>query len=157
MKPIDLSIRELVTAFIIKHWYSDTMMIRGEKIDMTAVDGFAAFDEAGHEIKGLITYIIRNDICEITSLDSVQEKKGIGTALIETVSESAKKAGCRLLRLLTTNDNLNAIGFYQKRGFELMGINRGAIDYERLTKPEIPLVGQNNIPIHHEIEFAMML
>ena len=57
-----------------------------------------------------------------------------------------------------TNDNLNAIGFYQKRGFDIVDINLGAIDRERETsKPEIPLVGQNGIPLHHEIDFSIDL
>jgi len=61
------------------------------------------------------------------------------------------------VRLLTTNDNLNAIGFYQKRSFELVGVNLGAIDREREQKPSIPLIGQNGIPIHHEVEFLIDL
>ena len=64
---------------------------------------------------------------------------------------------CRRIFLITTNDNLNALGFYQKRGFELVKINRGALNETRKLKPNIPLIGENNIPLRDEIELEMIL
>lgn len=64
---------------------------------------------------------------------------------------------CDKIQLITTNDNINAIKFYQKRGFDLLQINHSAIDEERKIKPEIPYIGQNGIPIRHEVEFEMEL
>ena len=58
--------------------------------------------------------------CEITSLDSLREGQGLGTKLIDAVVEEARKQNCRRVFLITTNDNLNALGFYQKRGFEMV-------------------------------------
>jgi len=131
------------------------MLIRGEAIDMTRVNGFVWLEPDGVTIRGLVTYIIRDGVCEITSLDSKCENQGVGTALVELVKTRAREQGCTRLQLLTTNDNINAIRFYQKRGFDLAGVNLGAVDRARALKPEIPLVGQNGIEIHHEIEFAM--
>ncbi|MDR1439679.1 MAG: GNAT family N-acetyltransferase [Clostridiales bacterium] len=153
--PINAATRQLITAFIDGHWFGTDMLIRGEIIDMTAVDGFALLENG--ELTGVITYILRGDACEVTSLDSTDEGRGVGSALVNSVVLRARELGCRRLQLLTTNDNLNAIGFYQKRGFELVGVNLGAIDREREQKPTIPLIGMNGIPLHHEIEFAMAL
>ena len=58
------------------------------------------------------------------------ERRGVGMQLIKNVIDCAREAGCDCLRLLTTNDNLNAIGFYQKRGFDLAGVNLVKIDKE---------------------------
>ncbi|MDR0286636.1 MAG: GNAT family N-acetyltransferase [Clostridiales bacterium] len=124
---------------------------------MTKVDGFILLDETGTGIAGLITYIFRDSYCEITSFNSERENQGIGTALLERVKTEAINRHCDKLQLLTTNDNINAIRFYQKRGFDLVGVNMGAIDRERAQKPEIPLIGENGIPLHHEIEFSMKL
>ena len=157
IEPITPRTRALVTAFIEQAWHGTEMRIRGEAVDMTLVEGFVWFAPDGMAILGLITYIFREGACEITSLNSLYENRGTGTALVELVKETARAHGCSLLRLITTNDNVNAIKFYQKRGFGLAGINLGAIDKERAQKPEIPLIGQNGIPIHHEIEFAMKL
>jgi N-acetylglutamate synthase-like GNAT family acetyltransferase len=134
------------------------MMIRDEIIDCRNIDGFIVPDDAGTGVMGLLMYIYRDDACEIVSLNSERSHAGLGTALVQKVKETAVSHGCKTLRLLTTNDNLNAIGFYQKRGFDLVGINIGAIDRERESfKPEIPLIGQNGIPLHHEIDFSMNL
>lgn len=76
------------------------------------LDGYAAVDEGG-EIIGYITYVIHGKDCEIISLDSIIEKKGIGTAFLQQVEETAKHA-----RLITTNDNVHAMAFYQKRDYK---------------------------------------
>ena len=59
---------------------------------------------------------------------------------------------------MTTNDNLSALRFYQRRGFRLVKIWPGAVDAARKSlKPTIPQVGQNGIPIHDEIDLCRML
>jgi len=156
-EPITERTRDLVTAFIAKEWHGTGMLIRGEVIDMTQVDGFVWLEPDGVAIRGLVTYIVCDGVCEITSLNSQRENRGVGTALVELVKAKAREQGCTRLQLITTNDNINAIRLYQKRGFDLVGVNHGAIDRARAQKPEIPLIGQNGIEIHHEIEFAMEL
>jgi hypothetical protein len=59
--------------------------------------------------------------------------------------------------LSTTNDNLHALGFYQKRGFELATFRRGAVNESRKIKPGIPRVGENGILLRDEIELEMLL
>jgi len=157
VEPITERTRALVTAFIAKEWHGTDMLLRGEVIDMTKVDGFVWMEQDGVTIRGLVTYIVRGGVCEITSLDSKCENRGVGTALVELVKAKARELGCVRLQLITTNDNINAIRFYQKRGFDLVGVNLGAVDRARALKSEIPLTGQNDIPIRHEIEFAMEL
>lgn len=154
--PITPQTRDRVTAYIADEWFGTDMLIRGEVIDMAQVDGFVLLGDLG-ELLGLVTYIIRGGACEITSLNSECEGCGIGTALVGRVKAEALARGCTRLRVMTTNDNLNAIGFYQKRGFAWVGVNFGAIDLERAQKPEIPLIGQNGIEMHHENDFSMEL
>ena len=59
--------------------------------------------------------------------------------------------------LITTNDNLSALQFYQKRGFDMSRLYHNAVDKSRKIKPQIPLTGANGIPIRHEIELEMKL
>lgn len=147
--------RHLVNAFIKQHWYTTTMIIRGKEVDMTKVDGFYFRD--GKTIIGVITYIVYNHILEITSLDSLQENQGIGSELVETVIHEAKERNLEKIVLVTTNDNINAIRFYQKRGFDMAHLFRNSMDISRKLKPEIPLVGENSIPLRHEIEFELLI
>lgn len=154
-KRIDRQNRNLINTFIEQHWFTTTMIIRGKKIDMTKTEGFYFSEE--ENIIGLITYIVYNDILEITSLDSLQENQGIGSKLIEAVIHEAKERKCQKIVLITTNDNINAIRFYQKRGFDMAHLYRNALDISRKLKPEIPLIGENSIPLRHEIEFEMTI
>ena len=85
------------------------------------------------------------------------EGQGIGSALIETVIKEAKARQCHRMFLITTNDNLHALGFYQKRGFSLVAIYRHAIDETRKIKPTISWIGENGIPLRDEIEFELLL
>lgn len=154
IQPIDPENREKVNRFIQKRWFSTDMLIRGEVVDLTKADGFVLFD-ASEIIIGLVTYIFRKEFCEITSLDVTAENRGIGTALIQQVAAAAKTAEYHKIRVITTNDNLHAFGFYQKRGFDLFSIHRNAVDHERAQKPDIPMIGNYGIPLKHEIEFEM--
>jgi hypothetical protein len=52
---------------------------------------------------------------------------------------------------------LTALRFYQQRGFVLAAIHRNALEQSRKLKPEIPLVGNDGIPLRDEIELEMML
>lgn len=148
---IDSANREMVNVFIREHWYTTTMIIRGKQIDMTRTEGFFLLEK--ENIIGLLTYIVYDGILEITSLDSLRENQGIGSALVNMAVREAAERGLQKVVLITTNDNINAIRFYQKRGFDMARLFRNAVDAARKLKPEIPLIGENAIPLHHEIEF----
>jgi len=145
-----------IIEFFKLHWGSTEMVISSGVYDCSALDGFAAVNEVD-KIIGLITYIIKYNECEIISLDSIEEGKGIGTTLVQEVENLAIKKKCELLKLITTNDNLLALRFYQKRGFILSQIINNAVEKARKLKPEIPLIGNDGIPIRDEIELIKIL
>lgn len=147
--------RSQVTAFISEHWLSTKMIIRGAIIDMTQVDGIVVYDN--EKIVGLLTYVITDHTCEITSLNSLSEKQGIGTSLIQHIIAIAHQKQCKRIIVVTTNDNIQAIRFYQRRGFDMARFYHNALDISRKLKPEIPLIGENDIPLQHEIEFEYSL
>ena len=155
IRRIDQTDRKQADAFIVRQWYTMQMVVHGESIDLGLADGFYACD--GDEIIGLITWRRVGKEIEILSLDSLHEACGIGTALLNEVIREAKETGAETIRLITTNDNLPALRFYQKRGFDLVRIYRNALDQAREIKPEIPLIGMNGIPLKHEIELGMTL
>jgi hypothetical protein len=78
----------------------------------------------------------------------------VGTVLMETVAADAQRLRCHEIRLTTTNDNLDAIRFYQRRGLRLVALRAGAVDRARLEKPEIPRAGAYGIPLRDEIDLA---
>ena len=113
--------------------------------------GFIAED--GIEKIGLITYNIEGDDCEITTLNSFIEQSGVGTALIERVKQAAKEENCKRVWLITTNDNIHALRFYQRREFTIKALYPNAMEESRKLKPGIPMLGNDDIPIRDEIEF----
>jgi len=141
--------------FWMEHWGGEEMISRGKVYRPEQLDGFVVED--GNEWIGLLTFVIDSDECEVTSLDSLRQGQGIGSTLLEKAIEEARSCNCRRLFLITTNDNLNALGFYQKRGFEIVTIYRGAINESRKRKPSIPLIGFNNIPLRDEVELEIVL
>jgi hypothetical protein len=59
--------------------------------------------------------------------------------------------------VVTTNDNLHALRFYQRRGFVLAEVRLNAVAHSRLLKPQIPLLGADDIPLRDEIELVLTL
>lgn len=153
--PVGGQNRQQVNRFLEEHWFSTDMIVRGTRIDMTKAQGILARDGGG--IAGLLTYAVRGGVCEILSLDSLRPGAGIGTSLVGRAVEIARRGRCEKVIVVTTNDNINAIRFYQKRGFDMARLYRNALDVSRKMKPEIPLIGENGIPLKHEIEFEMKL
>ena len=111
-------------------------------------------DEAG-EIAGVLTYVITGEACEVLTLHSEKRWAGVGTALLQEVERVARGRGCRRLWLVTTNDNVDALRFYQRRGLRISGLRIGAVDESRARlKPEIPEIGAYGIPLRDEIELS---
>ena len=101
----------------------------------------------GDELSGLLTYVVADGSCEILTIHAAEQWSGIGTALVD-----AAERGCGRLWVLTTNDNVDALRFYQRRGFRLAELHPGAVDEARARlKPEIPRVGDHGIPLRDEL------
>ena len=137
------------------HWGSARIVSRARVYDAHLLAGFVA-TRGGNRV-GLITFRLTPNECEVVSLNSLDSGKGIGTALLEAVREVASAAGCQRLWLITTNDNLAAIRFYQRRGARLVAVHPGAIEESRKLKSDIPTVGIDGIPLRDEIELEWPL
>lgn len=130
------------------------MRIAARRDALVVVDELPAMlAERGSAIVGVLAYDIGARGLEIAALYVSTPWAGIGTALLDAVDALAAERGIDRLWLITTNDNVDALRFYQRRGFRLTSIDRGAVDRSRAThKPTIPLVGAYGIPIRDELE-----
>ncbi len=163
IRPLERADREWVAHFLDERWGTTQIVSRGRAVYGHLLPGFMAErsaeaetdapqDMAPAENIGLITVHIGDKECEITTLDSLDEAMGVGSALVEAVEEWVREAGIKRLWLVTTNDNLDALKFWQKRGYELVSVHRNAIAEARRIKPQIPITGLNGITIRDEIE-----
>ncbi len=154
IRPIVKADKEWVISILEKHWGSVKIVSRGKVYKADHLPGFIAV--LNNKKAGLVTYSLKND-CEIITLDSLVGGKGVATTLLEKIKEVAKKQGCKRVWLITTNDNLEALRFYQKRGFVLKALYPKALELSRKLKPEIPKMGRDNIPLRDEIELEIKL
>ena len=147
--------REWISQLIAERWGSEIVVVHNTIYTPANLPGVLAVHR-GRNV-GLITYKIESNECEIVTLDSLSPSIGIGTSLVDEVKKVARDANCRRTWLITTNDNLDALRFYQRRGFSLVTVHKNAVEMAREIKPEIPILGQNGIPICDEIELEMIL
>jgi ribosomal protein S18 acetylase RimI-like enzyme len=133
--------------FWIQNWGGEVMIVHGTAYRPEQLEGFIVTE--GEEWLGLLTFVLENRELEVISLDSLREGQGFGSRLLDQAIAEAHLRDCRRVFLITTNDNLHALGFYQRRGFELVRIDRGAVNVTRDLKPSIPL--------RDEIELELVL
>jgi ribosomal protein S18 acetylase RimI-like enzyme len=151
IRPLDDADRALV----VEHW-GNVAVRRGEGVEIAGLPGFAAWIDG--ERAGLLTYAVRGDECEVVTLHSLRPRRGAGSALLDAARTAAVTAGCRRLWLVTTNDNVGALGFYQRWGLDLCAFRRGAVnESRRAVKPSIPVRNEHGVPIAHELELELLL
>jgi len=185
VRPLQREDREWVAHFLDEHWGTTQIVSRGRATYGHLLPGFVAerplpletletYEEAEPaagvdddeteenpavkmEKVGLLTYNIEGQECEITTLNSLIEGVGIGTALVDELIKAAKESGINRLWLVTTNDNLPALKFWQKHAFKLVTVHRNAIQEARRLKPQIPITGYEGIPIRDELELEYIV
>jgi N-acetylglutamate synthase-like GNAT family acetyltransferase len=144
-----------VAAFLDRHG-SAVVARHGELVDATQHPALVAEDEG--RLVGVLTYVVAGQECEVLTLHADPPGLGAGTELVEAVAWLASERGCGRLWLITTNDNVDALRFYQRRGFRLTGVHPGAVDQSRRDlKPQIPEVAGNGIPIRDELDLERPL
>lgn len=143
----------LVISTLQHRWGHSHFISRGRTYTLPDLEGFVAAD--GDNIVGLVVFkhTEAQQSLEIISIDSFQEGVGIGSMLLNAALQIARQRDCRNVCLVTTNDNLPAIRFYKNRDFSLKKVHYYAVSEARKSLPEIPLVGYQDIPILHEMEF----
>jgi len=157
IRPVEPRDLEWVRAELTRNWGRPQIWSINRMFDADALPGFIAEPDGGPV--GLVTYSLRENVqpgeCEVVTLSVQEEGRGIGHALLAATVTAAAMAGCHRIFLTTTNDNLRALGFYQRRGWVLVDLHRGVIDRLRERYPDIPSVGMNGIRCRDEIELEL--
>jgi GNAT superfamily N-acetyltransferase len=153
IRPVNEGDRPLLAWLVAELWGSEVVAVHGNLLRPGELPGFIA--ERTRRVAGLLTYQLVGDTLEIVTLNAIDRRAGIGTLLIEATVATARHYRCREIRLTTTNDNVDALRFYQRRGFRLAELRPGAVDRSRQEKPQIPRVGDYGIPLHDEIDLTL--
>jgi GNAT superfamily N-acetyltransferase len=155
IRPASASDHPAIVQALQDFWGGVIVAGHGVAHDASALPAIISVDD-GH-IDGLITYDISGSGFEVVTINSRTPRRGTGTALLEAAIETARAASARRLWLVTTNDNLDALRFYQRRGLRIASVSPGAVDRARLLKPSIPLVGAYGIEMHDELTLELPL
>jgi GNAT superfamily N-acetyltransferase len=153
IRPVAENDRPTVEWLTAQLWGSAEVVVHGGVFYPANLPGFIA--ERAGRIAGLVTFEVRQGVLEIATLNALDLYQGIGTLLVEAVRAEARRLGCRHVALTTTNDNIGALRFYQRRGFRLAAVRPGAVDRARQRKPEIPRTGDFGIPLRDEIDLTL--
>lgn len=151
VRPLQDADRGWARSMLLERWGSERMAVHGVLYEPAELEGFVAEDDAGARV-GLLTYHRTRGACEIVTLDALAEGQGVGTALVD----AAAALGDARLWVITTNDNVRALRWYERRGFRVVAVHEGAVDRSRATlKPEIPRAAPDGTPIRDEIELEL--
>ncbi len=145
----------MLSWLVAELWGSEVVAVHDDILRPAELPGFIA--ERSRRVAGLLTYQVLGDTLEIVTLNAIDRRAGIGTLLIEASVTAARRYGCRQVQLTTTNDNIDALRFYQRRGFRLAELRPGAVDRSREIKPEIPRIGDYGIPLHDELDLTLQV
>jgi hypothetical protein len=136
-------------------WSGGALMLRGKIVHPKDVEALAAYRDG--RLAGVATWRLEGPVMYLVTLNNISDQRGVGLALLDAMKTFGREKGSALLRVIVTNDNLNALGFYQRRGFRIIAVHTGAIDVIRGMMPQIPEMGANRIPIRDEIELEIAL
>ena len=148
--------RATLRAFLVSVWHADAVVAHDEVIRPMDHPGFAAIESG--RVVGHVAYRIDGERCEIVAIVAAPPGAGVGSRLLDAAIEAARAARSASVWLTTTNDNLDALRFYQRRGFRLHALRPGAVDdARRVLKPEIPRIGSHGVPMRDELDLVFDL
>jgi ribosomal protein S18 acetylase RimI-like enzyme len=151
-RPLHDDERDWLRATLAERWAGETVVGRGRVHRPAELPAIVAVD--GAERVGVLTYVVDGGVAEIVTIDALRAGTGAGAALLAAVADAARSAGVRRLRVMTTNDNVRALRFYQRHGFRLVALRAGAVEHARRRKPSIPVSGNDGIPIRDELDLV---
>jgi GNAT superfamily N-acetyltransferase len=157
VRPIRDDERPELARVVTENWGSPVVVSREVAHDVRELPGLVAVETDSDRWLGVASYRFEAAECELVQIVALERGRGVGTALLDAVTAIARAAGARRVWLTTTNDNLDAIRFYQRRRFRFIWVWRDAVTRARTVKPEIPLTGDYGIAITDEIELELDL
>lgn len=147
IRPAVPSDRRDIEAICDQAWGETEIDVFGRTFDVLACDNLVAIAEDG--FAGLISLAIDKGELAIVLLTVYPryQGSGVGAALVEAAVEEARSRRLPFIKVATTNDDIPALYFYQRRGFVLYEMVAGEmVDHHGEVVP-----GFANIPVRDEL------
>jgi ribosomal protein S18 acetylase RimI-like enzyme len=141
---------QLVAVFSVDH-----MMIMGKPYPISELTVLGAYLD--DELVGMGLWTMKGNLALLAAVVSLTRRQGVARALLDEIVARAKAQKARRLRSVTTNDNVDALKFYQLYGFKLTTLFVNALDMLRVLHPSLSLIGMNGIARRDVLELEMDL
>lgn len=155
VRPATEADRAWIDRLLDARWGGPIQVANGRSYRPADLQGFVAWSSG--ERVGYAAFDVAADVAWIGLIDAVEKRRGVGTSLVRRLIDEARSRECVSLRVITTNDNLPAQALYERLGFTLRQLRRGAVDESRRIKPTIPPLAADGTPITDELEYELML
>lgn len=103
--------------------------------DPSALDGVVA--EHDGERLGILTYDRREAEWEVVTLNATVSRRGAATGMMRAVRDAATAAGASRLWLITTDENIGAIAFYEAIGMRRARVHSNFVEVVARYKPAV--------------------
>ncbi len=151
--PIEQNEKEWASEFLLEHSKSDRLFAGGREYFLFELLGFKAVQD--DRLIGLVLYHIAEAACRIITIHSLVEGMGFGTELLKAASKAGVEAGCKRVCAGVTNDNTDALRFFQTRGFIVAHLHKNVAETYRELNPDYPERGAYDIRIRDEFELEI--
>ena len=147
-------------ALCLRFFHHTDLISYGGKFEITDCESLVA--ERDGRLVGLLAYLWREGegdcLVVAFAVAGGDQGRGVGAQLQGWLEGECRGRGVERLILSTTNDNLPALYFYQRRGFQIVSVLPGVIQEELrsiLSGAEPP--GFGGIPVRDEIRLQKHL
>jgi len=132
---------------------STKLFLLDKEYDTLGLPGFIA--STGKQDAGVLIYSLEPERMVLVKMEVLpgHQGLGVGKALLEAAMEKSGAAGIKSIATAVSNDDLSAIYFYQKNGFQIYEVKPGIIaDRDGMMK-----AGFAGIPCRDEIRLRLSL
>lgn len=145
--------RSCIREFVERFWQEQTQLTFDEKFVVTKLPAYIA--KVKSQTVGFVAFAEKEDSTIIVALGVLPQYQnaGIGKGLIEAVEDEAKRLHKKKLLVSTSNDDLPALAFYQRLGFQIYDVKPNVI----AEKHGAILKGIGGIPIRDELRLQKAL
>lgn len=152
IRPIADKDHETVATQIRNEWTTTRLGYIDHIIESHGLPGFVA--EIDGKFVGALTWRIYENCLQVVTVISDKEGLGIGSALLKEAEEEAKRQGIPRVLISTENSYIDALSFYQKRGYLLHRVHINVMGYLNGIRgwSAIPKIDTNGIPIRDQID-----
>ena len=153
IRPAAPADRQRIAELACHFWGEMEVECFDRSYQVNALPAYVACD--GEEIVGLASYAREEDKNILVILNVLPQWQGRGVArrLITAVVETARADGAARLAVATSNDDLPALGLYQRFGFVITGVLAGRlVEHHGGVEP-----GFTGIPVRDEIQMELRL